>query len=423
MYKFPRTAILETAVILHTIKASPSRIDLVLSLQRILIRRITRTERRIKRIKSLKAGLKRSMASHRWTKVKARKLKLKSENCDMAVRELQYQLFIWRCLGDGIAFTYLDKYALKHLYYDGEYNAKESAGFLTGKTGFRKEWKYLCIALRMDVPVILSDLTNIIRHGDLCLLGNSDPVLVEVKSSENRNARTTRQEKELRALGEFFRNDQARNWRGNSRVVRLETHVPERQYIDIINHCIDEATKTGFCALSPEPGLSFFVDASGGDISQCGSGVTRGSVMYSLQPTPDWSVAYPFTLALTPPNLMRFLCREVQIAVLIDLTIVKTLFSQHGTQATMMMNGEWAMQFCLNPKNLIEGVYRISEQRFARIACEFQSLSWFAEEMSAQLTAHLPPVVTKEEYESAPEEYITELPTDWTEVKDFWDEL
>ena len=51
-------------------------------------------------------------------------------------------LFIWRCFGDGIAFLYIDKYALKHMLYDStDYSVKQQAGALSGKVGFRLEWR------------------------------------------------------------------------------------------------------------------------------------------------------------------------------------------------------------------------------------------------------------------------------------------
>jgi hypothetical protein len=57
---------------------------------------------------------------------------------------------------------------------------------------------------------------------------------------------------------------------------------------------------------------------------------------------------------------------------------LKTLFLQHGSHATMIMDGVSAIQVCADPEDLMRGVYRISELLFARVALEFQSLAWFA---------------------------------------------
>ena len=40
-------------------------------------------------------------------------------------------------------------------------------------------------ALKHNVPALLVDLTNTIRHGDVCLMGESDPYLIEAKASKN----------------------------------------------------------------------------------------------------------------------------------------------------------------------------------------------------------------------------------------------
>ena len=53
------------------------------------------------------------------------------------VRDLAY---VWRCFGDAIAFLYMDKYALKHTYFNTEnVNPKGNAGFLSGKDGLFHE--------------------------------------------------------------------------------------------------------------------------------------------------------------------------------------------------------------------------------------------------------------------------------------------
>lgn len=93
------------------------------------------------------------------------------------------------CSKHGAA-VHQSKYALRHLYYDADYSMKEGAGFMTGKVGSRREWKLLNMGIRMGVPVVLADVTNIVRHGDFCALAGEDPIPIEVKSIKNRSART-----------------------------------------------------------------------------------------------------------------------------------------------------------------------------------------------------------------------------------------
>jgi len=57
----------------------------------------------------------------------------------------------------------------------------------------------LDLAMKHNVPALLADLTNSVRHGDICLMGGSDPYLLEVKAL-NKLVRQARKgaEKELR---------------------------------------------------------------------------------------------------------------------------------------------------------------------------------------------------------------------------------
>src|SRR5690606_36143339 len=138
------------------------RTDLVSlkNLQLLLIDEIMRAERRVRELKS-KA---RKMA----TSASAKRLKA----IEKRIVAAQILIFIWKCFGDGIAFIYLDKYALKHTFLSAtNSNPKQTSGFLLDKSGIKAEWALLESAIFHGVPAVLADLTNTIRHGDVCLLG------------------------------------------------------------------------------------------------------------------------------------------------------------------------------------------------------------------------------------------------------------
>ena len=79
----------------------------------------------------------------------------------------------------------MDKFALKHTLYSTENtNPKQDAGFIAGKEGLSNELAVIDDALEHNVPALLVDLTNTIRHGDICLMGAADPYLIEVKASK-----------------------------------------------------------------------------------------------------------------------------------------------------------------------------------------------------------------------------------------------
>ncbi|MCY1258448.1 hypothetical protein D9M68_47070 [compost metagenome] len=410
----------KAALLLHTIKCDPDRLDLVLELQRFLIRQITLTERRINRVNRVATDFRRSLSRERLSKERAKRVKSRIKRCANVIEFLRYSMFIWRCFGDGIAAVYQSKYALKHLYYDSNYNVKEDAGFISGKTGFRREWKLLTMGIRMGVPIVLADVTNIVRHGDICALAGEDPVPIEVKSSKNRNARTSRQLGQLHELASFYANDGAEAFRGLGPVRRMELRLEEVNHEGVANDCVSEALEHGFATVEPEPGLHY-VAITGEDYDdQLASFLSPTTMCYLLSPSLDWLPAYPFTLSLTPSNLVRFLQGRVKVLVFIDLALIKSLFAQYGRHATLMMDGTHAMQVCNNPSDLYQGVFRVSEQKFGRIAGEFQSLQWFAEETARSIDEFLPAAVTAEEFASiksqGPQGY--EIPSDWYTVRD-----
>lgn len=411
----------KAALLLHTIRADTERLDLVLELQRYLVRRITQSERRIDRVNRLTAKLRRSLGRDRLPRADADRVKAQVKRCGEVIEELRYALFAWRCFGDGIAAIYQDKYALKHLYYDANYQVKPDAGFISGKAGFRREWKLLRMGIRMGVPLVLSDATNVIRHGDLCALAGRDPVPIEVKSSKNRNARTARQLAQLQELADFYAKDGAENFRGMPEVRRVEQHHTEVNHFDAANKCIEEALQNGFAMVQPEAGLRYIAFTGEGPDDRLDGAMSSSTLALGVTPSADWLPAFPFTLSLSAGNLVHFLLGHFALVVLIDLAHLKKLYSQQGVHATLMMGDPYAVQLCNDPLDLYKGVVRVSTQSFMRIACEFQSLAWFAQETARSLELYAPREISAEDLEamrSLSKNPPTEIPKEWYDVRD-----
>ena len=421
MYEHYTSRFTKATLLLHAILEDQERLDLVLELQRFLIRRIAAAEGRVRRLKALGVARKKLLSAiPRPTRVQAKSIKDDIARCECAAAGQRHLLFLWRCFGDGIAFTYQDKYSLKHLYYDAQYQVKEDAGFLTVngrlKPSFRTEFKYFKMGIRMGVPIVMADLTNVVRHGDLCALAGPDPLPVEIKSSTNQNARTIRQAENLRAITDFYVNDGAAVFRGIPNVERVALLNPEVRFQDAINACIAEGLEAGIAITSPEPGLHYIAGRQPERFAEFSHVYTRSTLAVELTPDPTWSHCYPFTLSLRRLHLLRFLREEVFILVLIDLAQVKSLFAEQGIHATMLLDGVSAIQICRDPADLMRGVYRISESLFGRIALEFQSLAWFAAEFSAPLR-QIPRTITIEELATLTA-IVSEIPREWYDVRD-----
>lgn len=423
MLSYAQLDLAKALLLLHTLKAAPERLELVLALHRHIIRAIVRTELRIQRLRK-KRLLVSAAPKRQVTREVAKERKEMISSLRDREQELTHLLFLWRCFGDGIAFIYQSKYSLKHLYFDGEYKPKETAGFMTVngrlKRGFAREYRVLVSGIKHNVPVVLSDITNIVRHGDVCALGGADPLLIEVKTSGNRNARTGRQDEQRRLLAEFYANDGAPEFRGAINVRREELTLAEVEYESIANQCINEALQSGWCTAKPEPGITYLactrVDYE--KLEQLGFGRSTFGVILSAQS--NHLPSYPFTLSLTPANCLAFMQQRFSLFVFIDLAEVKSAFARRGVYATVLMDGTHALQITKTPEDLMLGTYRVSELLFSRISAEFLSVEWFAEEFSKVFDEEVM-AISAEEAELLPG-LISAVPAGWESVRDCYAE-
>jgi len=407
----------EAAQLLWSIKQEDDRLDLVLGLQRYLIRSISQCEKRVPRLRKARARCKRYLARNRVKKERARDVKELITRLDERIKSLHHTIFLWRCFGDGIAFIYQSKYALKHLFYDSEYRPKQGPGFISGKSGFRKEYKLLRKGIEMNVPVVLCDITNVIRHGDLCALAGLDPLVLEMKSSGNSNARTERQFYGMREIAQFFRDDYAESFRGMRNVHRVEVSPDEVEHSSCMNECMRDALAGGCAVRYPEPGLTYlaFNSEFGEELSRVkellGREAGPGKVLFTLTPDETWLPAYPFTLSFKPSNLVPFIHRSIHVAVIIDALAIKRSLAERGMTGWGVMDGSWAFQIAMKEGDPDQCMFRVSERNFGRVACEFQSLAWW---ISAQVALWEEKAPVAAILDDVP---YQEVPKDWLEIK------
>ncbi|WP_253043022.1 hypothetical protein [Pleionea sp. CnH1-48] len=276
----------------------------------------------------------------------------------------------------------------------------------------------------MGVPVLMSDLTNIIRHGDLCALAAEEPLLIEMKSSNNRNARTARQFEQLEVLSKFFTNDDVGNFRGAVNTKRISLEREEVCYVAEINECIRQAIQLGFFTVSPEKGLKYIALTSEWYSSnvdsfnkKVNSITSKTCMMVTLTPEPSYLPLYPFTLSLTPLNTLLFIQEEIQLLVVIDIAVIKNHFNELGLHPIALMDGDHSFQLSLDPSDLMKGTFRVSELSFLRIACEFQSPKWFASEQYS-LIKRVCSENTSESIDLNSEGLLTSPPLGWSEARD-----
>lgn len=377
----------KAALLLHSLKANPERLDVLLELHRLLIRRISATERAMLRLKAIIALKKKSLSRDRLPKKKAKAVKALVKAATDRIDEHRNLNFLWKCFGDGIAHIYFDKYALKQTFYSVEdYSTKEDAGFLTGKEGFRLEWRMIRMAIAGGKPILLCDITNVLRHGDVCLMMGNDPFMIEVKSSRNRNERVDRQLEHLQSLSRFLTKDGADEFRGFQNVRRVAFNVAEVTHSATLNAAIERSYSEGTVVVSPEPGLYYYVTSSADfDGAKLSSVPLDTCALFLINRTKTeraWMPYYPFTLSINPEHLLGFIKGEIYIVVLVDLQEMQSQFLAHGLHATIIDDGTWFLGLTrgLDP-SANERSY-VSEHLFWRIPLELQSLSWFVNEQA-----------------------------------------
>lgn len=323
----------------------------LLRLQDQLTRHILRTEKGLKILKDERfrvLGLRKNGPSRERSEV----LKKRMTRLEQGIEQGKHLLWIWRCFGDAIPFIYHDKHALKHMLYSvKDYEVKQSAGALFGNGGRRLETKIMQTFCRRGIPAVLCDLTNTLRHGDVCVMVDADPFPIEVKSSKNQNARTVRQGGNLSSLHAFFAEDGASNFRGFERVDRRETPMAKTHTAEL-NRCLDDSREKLWAISRPEEGVTYLAVRRGADVERIGIGETEniGEHPSAL----DWNQAiqseawmpyYPFTLTVErASDLVALLEDRLIVIVTLDADAVMRRFADRRFIAEFVQDEQVAFK-------------------------------------------------------------------------------
>lgn len=356
---------------LQTLRTSPNDISTLRQIQQLLIREIVKKERKIREIKAEIKNIETRKSG----------ADAKRSSLEIRVERLRESVYIWRCFGDAIAFIYMDKFALKQCFYSTENaNPKQSAGFIADKSGVKNEILRLESALREGIPALLVDLTNTIRHGDVCLMGEPAPYLIEEKTSKRLDSRGKRQQRSLEKIHSFLETDQAESLRGFPHAQRVAFERPERTYINDLNACISSALETGYAVREPEHGLLYIAITK------------QGISMVNTIPIPEqediwafalneiknqgaWSPYLPFTLSIANrDHLWAFIRGELYILVLIETANLCRIAAAAGCEAKFNRDDtDRSLQIGLPGA---DQQMKISSHLLARIGMEFVSPEW-----------------------------------------------
>jgi hypothetical protein len=368
---------------LQELQSNLDNIQLLVDIQLEIIKRITYTEGRVSHYRTQSKTLRKTLKSQHLPKGVAANVKHDIAEIERKVKKSKWLLFIWRSFGDGLAFAYLDKWAMKPLLYNVDNpQVKQTSGHLTGKKGLDREIILLKRLFSKGVPALLTDLTNTIRHGDVCLLADGDPHLIEVKSSSNTNKRSTRQIECIRSIHSYLETDEAMNVRGVPHIRREELSIPEKNYLNVLDSAVGTALREGLFVTDLEPGTRLVVlgSVSKPDYSAIFSGMERPSV-YMLNHAKNektWGPYYPFTLSLsTPDHLYAFLHGDVYLIVAFDVACIQQQALNMGLVLSELNDADWAYQIeqvsSDSPKPIVG---QISSHFADRMAFELLSWKW-----------------------------------------------
>jgi hypothetical protein len=358
--------------LLNALRSNLEDLDTLRNLQQLLMREIIRTEKTRREVRSnLKA-----VQSNGGKANQKRAASLKSR-----LEKIRQVAYVWRCFGDAIAFSYMDKFALKQCFYSSHStNPKQRAGFLSGKSGLAGEIGCVEMALQQNIPAILTDITNTIRYGDVCLMGASDPYLIEVKNSKKLDHRGKRQQRDILGLQQFFETDKAEMLRGMGPALRVSHAGDERDHVDQLQTSIAAAVENGHCVTQPEPGLYYIVLADGAP--------PVSEVMKSLSVASPWlfflntmkndqarSPYLPFTLTIKDrDHLWAFIRGEIFIVVVLDFQQLINIARNLGISMRLDLDDEnYPLEIDIPGE---EKPAKISSHILTRIGLEFVSPNW-----------------------------------------------
>ena len=163
-----------------------------MSIQERLIASISRLERDFRAVTARRKSLRVAL-NQPGLKVAVRtSRKREIDRASARLDDLKELMFVYRLVGDAIAYIYLDRYDIKPLAF------KEGPGFLTGKSGLRWSWLASLGAPKGHIA-ILNDLTNCLRYADLTVpAARGQPAFFEMKSRKTRYPRDDRQFEKLK---------------------------------------------------------------------------------------------------------------------------------------------------------------------------------------------------------------------------------
>jgi hypothetical protein len=341
--------------------------ELLFEVQTILIDKIRYIESKIRKFKKLaKSSGNQDEESRYWDQVE----------------DYRRMLFLFKLIGDSIAYIYIDRHDFKPIAFNKE------PGFISGKVGFKEELKAFSEVTKRGGHCILSDITNVLRHGDLWAFKEyADPLILEIKSSKKVNPRGKRQKKKLEKLSSYLNTDESEDFfEKDTKVVRVGYHTTPEYHTAKLNKTIRAAYKKGQSYSEVEPGLFYVVSTSEFKsnlekvLKKCQKPVAH--YLNTDKLNEKTYPYYPLSLSINDPNyLYDFYNGTLSIVVITDIAVPERILTKQGFEVKSFVDE----QYILSVTNQqfrdfgIDEAMKVSFGLFGKIFYEFLSVSWFAD--------------------------------------------
>ena len=369
--------------LIHDMEADPWKAaDKCLNVQMDLLEETRYVENRIRAtktdIKRTRAALGRQ-ASPSLEKIRANNPKKAMLTFYSKLDGYRQVLYILKDLGDALAFMYVDKYDIKPMRF------KEASGFVSGKTGLRKELLQLRRVFKLGGIGILNDLTHCLRYGDITAGYQGDMLaIVEVKSGRKKNQRGIRQSAGIAKVTDYLKTDETYGLYGiDGEFHRFAVKGEEVNYRDRLDVIIRKARKCGLCWEEVEKGLFYVVlrenriDWMTSIAQKC-----KGKPMVAIINELKWQnlAYYPFILSFRDPNaLWEFYIGKMLIISVIDTKVVEEHFLTQGLRGEFLDEEDFAWRIFNSHEQAAESLgweRKVSRPFFNRLFAEFLGLEW-----------------------------------------------
>lgn len=362
---------------------------LAFEIQRELLKRILASEKRIKLNKDRKKLLKKDLANRQNSRAASNIIKKQIKQVSDNIERQNFLLWVYRTIGDSVAFIYGDRWDLK------QYVFKQNAGFISGKTGLKLERGILNAAFKSGATVVMNDLTNTMRHGDITIFrpdlwpdGGSPALFIEAKSGNGGNKkRAKRQEEAIKSITDYIYSD--KRVVENGQYLRVAPNEAPTYYNTHITKMASQLKNKGWLHKELESGLHYLMvdvactDFFKNDILSSIFGNFSKMYMLSVNGLKKKNLGYyPFPLSIKDEDvLFKFYNGEFVLFIIVDMDRLNEITMPHGLRVDCTDDDSYP--WSVTQLNLSDTKEKIESyvgfHVIGRLASEFISLKWIAD--------------------------------------------